>query len=394
MSAHGIDVRRARAIAPTLCSGVRLVVELVAEREQVGEQRVGDAVERRGRAGWSRARRPGSRRAPRRRAAARPARRAGGRRASRTPASTGTGSCATGDRAARRSSGSATCGRRFAPARVGAAHRVEPRPPAVGVGAALHHQEGDRVAGAGSPRRSIHSSSVSIAPVGSPPSIAADPGGHDLEHAATGVVHRLRAARRARRSAANVPGTGSPCTLRCAVRCVRSRSRARRPAATSRTIAVIASRSSAVGVAVRALAHHVGAQRGVGHLRADVERARHALERVEVLGEGLPVPLDAFGQRGAGDVLDALHQLDEPLVRVGAHGREADAAVAEDGGGDAVPARRREVRVPGGLAVEVGVHVDEPGRDEQTVGVELAPGAAVDPADLDDRCRRRWRRRR
>ena len=85
----------------------------------------------------------------------------------------------------------------------------------------------------------------------------------------------------------------------------------------------------------------------------------HPLERVEVLGEGLPVPLDALGERGAGDVLDALHQLDEPLVPVGARRREADAAVAEDGGGHAVPARRREVRVPGGLAVEVGVHVDE-----------------------------------
>ena len=148
------------------------------------------------------------------------------------------------------------------------------------------------------------------------------------------------------------------------------------------------------GVVVRALTHHVGAQRGVRHVRADVERARHALERVEVLGERLPVPLDALVERGAGDVLDALHQLDELLRAVGAHRREADAAVPEDRGGHAVPARRREVRVPGGLAVEVGVHVDEPGRDEQTVGVELATAPVRRRGRPRRRRRRRSRRRR
>ena len=38
------------------------------------------------------------------------------------------------------------------------------------------------------------------------------------------------------------------------------------------------------------------------------------LERVEVFGEGLPFPLDPLVQRGAGDVLDALHELDEPRL--------------------------------------------------------------------------------
>ena len=36
------------------------------------------------------------------------------------------------------------------------------------------------------------------------------------------------------------------------------------------------------------------------------------LERVEVLGKALPLPLDALVQRGARDVLDALHELDQP----------------------------------------------------------------------------------
>ena len=127
-----------------------------------------------------------------------------------------------------------------------------------------------------------------------------------------------------------------------------------------------------------ALAHHVGAHRAVRHLRADVDRARPLGERVEVLGERLPAPVDALAQRGAGDVLDALHQLDQPLLAAGVHRREADAAVAHHDRGDAVPARRRELRVPGGLAVVVRVHVDEAGRDQQAVGVDLSRAGAVD----------------
>ena len=70
-------------------------------------------------------------------------------------------------------------------------------------------------------------------------------------------------------------------------------------------------------------------------------------------------------ERGAGDVFDALHQPDQPLVLVGRGGREPDTAVAHHDRGDAVPARRREQRIPGDLAVEVRVHVDEPGRDDE-----------------------------
>jgi hypothetical protein len=42
------------------------------------------------------------------------------------------------------------------------------------------------------------------------------------------------------------------------------------------------------------------------HVGGDVDRARQLLERVQILGEALPVPRDALGERGAGDVLDAL----------------------------------------------------------------------------------------
>ena len=140
------------------------------------------------------------------------------------------------------------------------------------------------------------------------------------------------------------------------------------------------------GLVVRdaALAHHEGAQRRVGNLGADVEGARHALERVEVLGKGLPLPVDAFGQHGAGDVFHALHDADEPVALVGMHRRETDPAIAHDDAGHTVVGGRAEVRVPGHLAVVVRVHVDPAGRHDRAAGVDLAPGGTELAADLGD----------
>jgi hypothetical protein len=86
-----------------------------------------------------------------------------------------------------------------------------------------------------------------------------------------------------------------------------------------------------------ALAHHVGAQRAVRNLGADVERTRHAREGVHVLRERLPVPAHPCRERRAGDVLDAFHEPDQPLVLVATGGRETHAAVAEHDGRDAAP---------------------------------------------------------
>ena len=128
------------------------------------------------------------------------------------------------------------------------------------------------------------------------------------------------------------------------------------------------------------LTHHERAHRAVRDLRGDVDGAGDAVERVEVLADGLPVPLDGLAQRRAGDALDALHETDQPVVAVGGGGGEPDAAVAHDHGGDAVPDRRREQRVPGDLAVVVRVHVDEAGRDREAGGVDLFAARVVDDA--------------
>ena len=42
------------------------------------------------------------------------------------------------------------------------------------------------------------------------------------------------------------------------------------------------------------------------------------------------------------------------------------------------------MRIPGGLTVVVRVDVDEPRRDERTVGIDAPSGRPVDLADLDD----------
>jgi len=65
-------------------------------------------------------------------------------------------------------------------------------------------------------------------------------------------------------------------------------------------------------------------------------------------------------------------------------GGEANTAVAHDDGGDAMPGRRRQMVVPRGLAVVVGVNVDKTGCHQRTGCVDLAPATALDLADLDD----------
>ncbi len=138
------------------------------------------------------------------------------------------------------------------------------------------------------------------------------------------------------------------------------------------------------GVVVGALAHHVSAYCAMRNLRGDVHDRALRVQRVEVLLEGLPAPVDALVQRSARDVLDALHQLDQEVLLARAHRREADSAVAHDDRGDAVPARGRELGIPAHLAVVVRVDVDPAGGEHQPVPVELSATTAVDGPDLGD----------
>ena len=243
-----------------------------------------------------------------------------------------------------------------------------------------------------SARRHIQSISVSGAARSSPD------GAHrrELEHRATAGAPWPARARTARPRRRTCP---APAAVHGAVAERARRGEPSAPASTaSCTIAAIG-RDLVGGRPARCAAPRspiaYAAHRAVRHLHADVDAERRGVERVEVLGERLPAPVHALGERGAGDVLDALHQLDEPLLVTGAHRREPDAAVAGDDGGDAVTRRRLEQRVPGGLAVVVRVDVDEPGRDEQPGGVDRSrPRRRRAPTATPRRSRRPSRRRR
>ena len=86
------------------------------------------------------------------------------------------------------------------------------------------------------------------------------------------------------------------------------------------------------------LTHHIGTDGTVRHMRPHINRARQTLKRIEIFGKCFPVPGHAFGKRGAGNILNALHKADQPVMLVLLGRRKADAAIAHDDGGDAVPA--------------------------------------------------------
>ena len=101
-----------------------------------------------------------------------------------------------------------------------------------------------------------------------------------------------------------------------------------------------------------------------------------SFECVEVFGERLPLPVDAFVERRAGDVLDPFHQADEPVALVGLARSEPDPAVPRDDGGHPMERRGRQERIPGHLAVVVGVGVDEARCHEQARRVDDFGGVA------------------
>ncbi len=117
-------------------------------------------------------------------------------------------------------------------------------------------------------------------------------------------------------------------------------------------------------VARAALSHRVGAHRAVRDLAAVVDGQFTPADHVEVFRVGFPAPGDALRQRGTGDVLDALHQGDQPVLGTGPDWCESDPAVAGYHRCHTVIRRRFQNVVPADLAVVVSVDIDETGSDD------------------------------
>ena len=140
-----------------------------------------------------------------------------------------------------------------------------------------------------------------------------------------------------------------------------------------------------LGVVGTAFAHHEEPQRPVRQLAAHVHHTGSGRERVEIFRVAGPAEVDALGQHGARDVLHALHQIDQVVLGTGLHRGEADAAVAEDRRGHAVPRRRRHLGIPRGLPVVVSVDVHPARQHQVPLGVDLAASPPRHRADLQHR---------
>jgi hypothetical protein len=138
------------------------------------------------------------------------------------------------------------------------------------------------------------------------------------------------------------------------------------------------------GLLERSLAHGEGAERRVTDRRGVVQPLGQPVERVEVLGEGLPGPGDALGHGLPGDVLGPFEAAHDECFGPPAGGGEREPAVAHHHAGHPVPARRHAEVVPEELGVHVGVGVDEARCDHQAVGVDLLAPRPLDVAHFDD----------
>src|SRR5690606_32486592 len=85
--------------------------------------------------------------------------------------------------------------------------------------------------------------------------------------------------------------------------------------------------------------------------------------------KGFPFPLDAFRKHRPGNILDALHYLDQPVPALCFDWCEPYAAITHDGRSDPMPGGRAQVGVPGCLPVVVGMDVDPARRHQATCGV-------------------------
>ena len=108
----------------------------------------------------------------------------------------------------------------------------------------------------------------------------------------------------------------------------------------------------------------------MGDLGPDIHRPVPPPQRIEIFAEAFPAPGHALVKRGAGNILDPFHQLDQPILTARPHRREADPAIAHDHCGHAMPARWGKLLVPGRLTVIMRVHIDKARRDKQAAGVD------------------------
>ena len=130
-------------------------------------------------------------------------------------------------------------------------------------------------------------------------------------------------------------------------------------------------------------AHDLAPQGAVPHQEPGVD-AEPAVQDVEVLTEGRPVPRHAVLQGGEGHSLDLGHHLTDVVRILRVDGGERKATVAPDDGGHAVHVGGGGQRIPEQLRVVVRVRVDHAGHDRQPPASNSVVAHFVDLADGND----------
>src|SRR5262249_5258803 len=110
----------------------------------------------------------------------------------------------------------------------------------------------------------------------------------------------------------------------------------------------------------------------------------HCVQRREVFWKALPLPPNAVSQSSTGDVLDTLHQADQPTAPLGPDRGKADSTVSHHHSRDAVPTGWREPRIPGGLPIVMSMNVDPTGCYQKAVSVQDPTGPRGDLTHFTD----------
>ena len=131
------------------------------------------------------------------------------------------------------------------------------------------------------------------------------------------------------------------------------------------------------------LAHHPHPDRAVPDQRRDVD-AQPRLDRLQVVLERLPGPVDPLLERGHRQVFDLPEHAAQPVALRFLERRQRQRAVAGHDGRHAVLQRRSRLAIPAELRVVVRVRVDEPGRSCEPPGVDLSQAAFGHPPDAHD----------
>lgn len=119
-------------------------------------------------------------------------------------------------------------------------------------------------------------------------------------------------------------------------------------------------------------------------LHANIHVELPLRQGIEIVGEALPVPGQTLDHHRVGNILDSLHQVNQPVSVLGLAGGEAHAAISHHDRGHPVPGGGLHPVVPCRLTVIMGMNVDEAGRHDQAAGVDPLPGLAGYLSDLHD----------